>query len=149
MDCNKELDEIIEIKFDEMTIAFQETIEEQFDELTESIGDYVNSSVENALQESLSQFEFVLSDGTHVIPRKQMSLTSPDKTKVLLCYGGLRVEDTSRFSGKYYPVGWGLSIQTRIDSWEIIYVYETKEEAIKALEKVKNALNNGIDSLDL
>ena len=78
-----------------------------------------------------------------------MRLTSPDKTKVLLCYGGLRVEDTSKFSGTHYPAGWGLAIQTRVDSWEPIFIYDSKEKAVSALEKVNKAMNDGLDSFDL
>lgn len=126
-----------------------EAIEEQFEELSNTIMDSVQASVENAMQNLFARFELALPDGTHLIPRKQLSLTSPDKTKVLLCYGGLRVQDTSKFSGNFYPAGWGLSVQTRVDSWEMIYIYETEEEAIKALEKVNKAIRDGADFLDL
>ncbi len=150
MNCdNQKIEEILEGKLEELSTTLEDSIEEKFEELTDSLENSVESSVENAIQNFLSKYGFILPDGTRVISQKQMSLTSPDKTKVLLCYGGLRVEDTSKFSGNYYPVGWGLSIQTRIDSWDIIYIYETKDEATKALEKVKNALISGADSLDL
>lgn len=134
---------------EELEETIQNILEDQFEDFTASLEDSVESSVEKAIQNLLSRLEFVLPDGTHVIPRKQLSLTSPDQTKVLLCYGGLRVDDTNRFSGNLYPAGWGLTVQTRIDSWEIIHVYEKKDDAVAALEKVKKAIRDGLDSLDL
>ncbi len=114
-----------------------------------SMGSLTESAVENAVSKVFSEFEFILPDGTRVLPRKRMSLTSPDKTKVLICYGGLRAENTERFNSSNIPAGWGLSVQTGIDSWEIIFVYKTKDEAVSALEKVKNAIDNGVESLCL
>ena len=127
----------------------QEALDKQFEELTGSLESAVEASVEKAVRNLFSEFELVLPDGTRVIPKKQLSLTSPDKTKVLLCYGGLRVDDTGLFSGDFYPAGWGLTVQTRIDSWEILYVYQTKEEATAALEKVSMAIRDGLEFLDL
>lgn len=129
--------------------SVREFLEEEFEDFKTSIEDSVEASVENGIQNLLARFELALPDGTHLIPKKQLSVTAPDKTKVLLCYGGLRVEDTSKFSGNFYPVGWGLMIQTRIDSWEMIYVYQTKPEALDALERVEKAIRDGNEFLDL
>lgn len=118
-------------------------------ELETSIIGLLDPAVENAIRNAFSEFEFILPDGTRVIPKKKMRLTSPDKTKVLVCYGGLCVEDTGKFCGRNFPDGWGLSVQTGIDSWEIIHVYNTKDEAIGALEKVKCAVDSGVDSFEL
>lgn len=128
---------------------YGELPEEAREEWEEFIESAVASSVRNAVQNILADMECILPDGTHVIPKKYLRLTSPDKTKMLLCYGGLRVEDTSRFSGRHYPDGWGLVVQTAADAWDMLYIYSTKDEAIAALEKVKNALDDHLETLDL
>ena len=101
----------------------------------------VTGAVQNvfpeALGESFSDFEFVLTDGTIVKPRQRMKVFSPDKSKLLLCYGGLRVDGSS------------LMVQTRISSWENIANYQSKEEAIEALKKVKNAMDANLDIYEL
>ena len=125
--------------------SFEDVIEDSFEELRNTIEETVEASVQNAIQNMLADFQFVLPNGTHVLPRKRMSLISPDKTKVFLCYGGLRVVD-SRISPN---VSWELSVQTRIDSWETICSYSTKEEATAALEKVQHAISDGLDSFSL
>ena len=135
--------------YQEIEDMIQNAVEDAFDDLEATIEDSVEAAVQNAFQNMLSELELVTPDGTHIIPRKKMHLTSPDKTKVLLCYGGLRVEDTSKFSGTHYPAGWGLAIQTRVDSWELIFIYDSKEKAVSALEKVNKAMNDGLDSFDL
>lgn len=66
-----------------------------------------------------------------------MRLLSPDKSKVLICYGGLRVDGTT------------LIVQTRISCWEAIASYQTKEEAIAALQKVNNAIKENMDNFEL
>ena len=65
-----------------------------------------------------------------------MKLFSPDKTKLLLCYEGLRVE------------GCTLTVQTRISSWETIAVYQSKEDAVAALLKEKS-MDAGAASFEL
>ena len=135
--------------YQEIEDMIQNAVEDAFGDLEATIEDSVEAAVQNAFQNMLSELELVTPDGTHIIPRKKMRLTSPDKTKVLLCYGGLRVEDTSKFSGTHYPAGWGLAIQTRVDSWEPIFIYDSKEKAVSALEKVNKAMNDGLDSFDL
>lgn len=47
---------------------------------------------------------------------------------MLPCYGGLRVDGSS------------LIVQTSASCWESIAYYKTREEAIKALEKVKDTM---------
>lgn len=61
----------------------------------------------------------------------------PYKSKLLICYGGLRVDGSS------------LMIQTRISSWEDIAYYQSREEAIEALLKVKNAMESGVSTFEL
>lgn len=128
---------------EQMYSELPEEVREEWEEFIECT---VASSVRNAVRNILADMECILPDGTHI---NSLRLTSPDKTRVLLCYGGLRVEDTSQFSGQHYPDGWGLVVQTGMDNWDMLYVYPTKDEAIAALERVKNALDDHLDALDL
>lgn len=123
------------------------------DELASRIEDAVESAVEdqvadaviNAVQDTLPEvmgecfadFEFVLPNGTIVRPRQYMKLFSPDKTKLLLCYGGLKVDGTT------------LLVQTRVSSWEAIAVYPSREEAVEALVRVKDAMDAHLEILEL
>lgn len=117
--------------------AVENAMVDAVDEIMATVEDSVEASVQNAIQNMLSDFEFTFPNGVQVSSRKKLSVTSSDKTKVLVCYGGLRVDGVS------------LLIQTRVDCWEEIGTYLTKEEAVQALEKVKNAIKNGLDFLDL
>lgn len=114
-------------------------------ELSERLDEIVDNAISCAVQdvfpeafgECLPDFEFVLSNGTVVRPRQRMKLLSPDKSKLVLCYGGLRVDGTS------------LMVQTRISSWERIAYYQNREEAIEALSKVKNAMEADLPVFEL
>ena len=123
---------------DELSSNIEDMLE---DILMNRVEDAVFSSLQDtlpeALNESLTAFEFVLPDGTLFRPRQYMKLLSPDKTKLLLCYGGLRVD------------GCALTVQTRISCWETIAVYQSKEDAVAALLKVKNAMDAGADAFEL
>ena len=57
-----------------------------------------------------------------------MKVVSPDKSRMLLCYGGLRVDGKS------------LQVQTGATVWSEIAYFDTREEAIEALQKVKDAM---------
>ncbi|MBP3540481.1 MAG: hypothetical protein J6K72_01515 [Clostridia bacterium] len=111
------------------------------DALDDALSSTLPDIVREALEECLADYQFTLPDGTQVAPRQKMRLLSPDKTKQLLCYGGLRVSDTSRWN--HLPNGWALEIQTRPCSWEILHIYPAKEEAVAALEKVSAAMEAG------
>ena len=97
----------------------------------------VQDSFSEALSESLLHFEFICVDGTKIIPKKQTRVLSPDKTKMLCCYGGLRVDGTA------------LLVQTRVSCWEHIAIYHTKEEATAALLQIKNAIDNKLSVVEL
>lgn len=97
----------------------------------------VQNSFSEALSESLSHFEFICADGTKIMPKQQTRVLSPDKTKMLCCYGGLRVDGTT------------LLVQTRISCWEHIAIYQTKEEATAALLKLKSAIDNNLSVIEL
>ena len=119
----------------------EELMDELYDRLEEAIASQVTSAVQDiipeALAEGLADYEFVLKDGTIVRPRPMMKLLSPNKTKLLLCYGGLRVD------------GCTLVVQTAIGRWESIAGYQTKEEAVAALLKVKEAMEANVPLLEL
>lgn len=132
MEENKNFD--IDTIIDELSARLEDMIE---DVLVHQIDSAVQNSFPEALGESLSDFEFVLTDGTIVRPRQRMKLFSPDKSKLVLCYGGLRVDGSS------------LMVQTRISSWENIANYQTKEEAIEALIRVKNAMDTNLSIYEL
>lgn len=126
---------------DELMDALSERLEEMLedilaDQLEDILTDQLEDAVANAVQDvfdeslhhSLSRFEFVLENGTVVRPRQLMRVVSPDKTKMLPCYGDVRV------------VGTELRVQRSPTIWEDIARYNTREEAIEALQTVKNAM---------
>lgn len=101
----------------------------------------IHNALPEAFQECFGNSEFVLQNGTIVRPRQRMMLLSPDKTKYITCYGGLRVDDTS--------FGPALIAQTRISSWELVARYSNKEDAVADLLKVKNAMAANLPVFEL
>lgn len=123
---------------DELTSRIEDAVECAVgDQLDDAVTNAVQDALPDALGECLADFEFVLTNGTVVRPRRHMKLLAPDKSKLLLCYGGLRVD------------GKTLVVQTRVSSWESIAVYQSREEAVEALVKVKNAMDAHLDMLEL
>ena len=122
----------------EITDSIESTVECAVqDAVEDSVTCAVQDALEEALSEALSGLEFTLKDGTVVTPKKKMKLLSPNKSKLLLCYGGLRTD------------GKCLTVQTRSCSWENIAEYPTHEEAVAALLSVKKAMDDGVDSFVL
>ena len=123
---------------DELSSRLEDMIQ---DILVDQVEDAVTCAVQDVFDEalhlSLSRFEFVLNNGTIVRPREQMKVLSPDKTKLLCCHGGLRVDGSS------------LIVQTSTTCWEFIAYYDTKEEAVEALKKVKDAMSKNVSLLEL
>ena len=82
---------------DELSSRLEDMVQ---DILVDQVEDAVTCAVQDvfdeALHSSLSRFEFVLNSGTIVRPKEQMKVLSPDKTKLLCCHGGLRVDLTAR-----------------------------------------------------
>lgn len=107
------------------------------DRLDDAVYDAVLQALPEILGDSLARFEFRLKDGTIVRPREQMKVLSPDKSKLLCCYGGLRVDGKS------------LMIQTRLSCWEWIADYSDREAAIAALNRVRLAMEAGEKLLEL
>ena len=99
------------------------------------------------IEDTLSGFRVELANGVGLIPVPRLRLLSPDKTEQLLCYGGLKIEDTTNWNK--LPDGWALSVQTNGGTWKFIHIYPDKESATEALIKVKNAMNKGCDNLEL
>ena len=131
---NYDLDSIM----DELSSKLEDMIEDALsDQVDSAVTCAVQDIIPEALRESFSDFEFVLKDGTVVRPKHQMTVLSPDKSKLLVCFGGLRVDGSS------------LMIQTRLSSWEFIAYYQSREEAIEALVKVKNAMESGVSTFEL
>lgn len=139
MDENKSFD--LDNIMDELSSRLEDMIEGVQDVLIDQVDSAVTCAVQEAISEafgeSFSEFEFILKDGTIVRPKQHMKVLSPDKSKLLICYGGLRVRDSS------------LVIQTGINSWDSIACYQSKEEAIEALTKVKNAMESGVSTFEL
>lgn len=131
---NFELDDII----DELTNRVEDIVE---DAVTDQVENAVICALQDMLPEVLnecfSKFEFILTDGTIVKPKQHMKLFSPDKSKLLLCCGGLRVDGTS------------LMVQTRISCWESIATYPSREEAIEALARVHRAMEDNLSVFEL
>ena len=122
----------------EITDSIESTVECAVqDAVEDSVTCAVQDALEEALSEALSDLEFTLKDGTIITPKKRMRLFSPDKSKLLVCYGGLRAD------------GCCLLVQTRISCWEDIATYPTHEEAVEALGKVKKAMDEDLDSFEL
>lgn len=119
------IETILEDKIEDI---IEEALQNQIDS---AVACAVNEALSEALNEGLSDFEFVLTDGTIVKPKQYMKLLSSDKSKLVLCYGGLRVDGST------------LMVQTRISSWDSIGYYQNREDAIEALLKVKNAMDAG------
>ena len=111
------------------------------DEMSESVQEAVDDSLSEIVTESLEAYfashAFALADGTVIQPKEYLKVLSPDKRKLLPCYGGLKVD------------GKTLVIQTRISSWQSLCWYDTEEEAVAALLKITDAMKNGEKYLEL
>ncbi len=89
------------------------------------------------IEQFLSDHEFKLSDGTIIQSRPMTKVMNPDKTKVLICYGGLRVD------------GCSLVVQTAISRWESLYSFESPEAAVDALKTVTEAIEQRVSLIEL
>ena len=117
--------------------ALDELQEEMEDRLQELISDSISEFFAEGMEEVLHNHQFVLKDGTVIQPRQKTKVLSPDKTRLYPCYGGLRIDGTT------------LQVQTRISSWNNLCAYKTKEEAVDALMKVKEAMEKGLSIIEL
>ncbi len=103
----------------------------------EAVNDSISEIVTEALEAYFASHEFAMADGTVIRPKEYLKVLSPDKRKLLPCYGGLKAD------------GKTLVIQTRISSWQSLCWYATEEEAAAALLKIKDAMQSGEKYLEL
>ena len=106
-------------------------ISEIADEISCEVADAVECAIHDALPEALRMcIEELLQ------PKPRTMVLSNDKTKYISCYGSLRINGTC------------LMIQTGYGSWES-FRYSTKEEAKENLLKIKKAMDEGLESIEL
>lgn len=117
--------------------ALEDMREEMEDKLQEMISDSISEFFAEGMEEVLHSHQFALKDGTVLQPRQRTKVLSPDKTRLYPCYGGLRIDGTT------------LQVQTRISCWNNLCAYKTKEEAVEALLKIKDAMENGVSLIEL
>ncbi len=125
--------------------AIENTMEEKLEELADGIqerieectSDLISGAVEDSIETFLENHQFVLPDGTTVQSRNRTKVMSPDGKRVLVCYGGLRID------------GKTLQIQERATAWRPLCSFESELEAVEALGKVNDAIEQGVSLLKL
>lgn len=137
-DMDEWMDEMEDRIEDAVTGAAENVVNDLLEErLDDAVFDAVQQVLPEVLGESLAKLEFQLKDGTIVRPREQTKVLSPDKAKLLICYGGLRVDGTCLF------------VQTRLTCWEMIAAYPDREAAVAALNRVRLAMEAGEKLVEL
>ena len=138
---NFDLDSIIH----ELSANLEDMIENAVaDHIESAVASAIEDTLPNALEEILSEalndaisnFEFVLPNGSVIRQRPRMKLLYPNKSRLMPCYGGLHINGTC------------LMVQIAPSNWDGI-AFPTKEDALAAFEKVKNAMNDGVTLLEL
>ena len=107
------------------------------DIIEEAVNDSIIEFFSEGIEEFLSSHQFALKDGTVLQTRQKTRVVTPDKKRVLICYGGMRVNGRS------------LQIQTRISCLETFWNYETEEQAIEALQKINAAIDRGLSMIEM
>lgn len=131
---NYDLDSIME----ELSIQLEDMIEGVIiDQVDSAVTSAIQDVLPGALYEGLSSLEFVLKDGTIIRPKQHMKVLSPDKSRLCVCYGGVRVDGSC------------LVMQTGIGRWEMFTGYRSREEALAALTKIKEAMESGVSICEL
>ena len=133
----EKLDELRGMIEDALEKMKDELLDEMDEKLQEAVDDSLSEIVTEALEAYFASHTFALSDGTVIQPKEYLKVLSPDKRKLLPCYGGLKVD------------GKTLVVQTRISSWQSLCWYDTEEEAVAALLKIKDAMQSGEKYLEL
>ncbi len=128
------IDELVDEMEDRLREMIEDAVSEALDDQLESV---VTCAVQDAIEDALGHFEFVLPDGTQVKSEQYTYVLSPDKSKLLCCRGGLRVDGTC------------LMVQAGTTCWRDIACYPSREKAIQALEKVKNAMLAHMEIIEL
>jgi len=125
-------------KLDDIADEIADQMEDRIHDIVdEAVGDSITEFFSEGLEQFLSNHQLVMKDGTTLQMRQKTRVMSPDKKKVLICYGGMKVD------------GKTLLIQTRISCWEHICCYETERQAIEALQKVNVAIEQGLSLIEL
>ena len=132
--------------YDEIMDMVREAIEEASADMSTQLTAEIQDVVAQAVNETLSEMEFRLSDGTVISPAPRLKLLCSDRQKMLCCYGGLRV-DKCKYNGG--PEGYALWVQTRACSWDIAAFYEDSEAATEALLRVKGAMEGKLEFFEL
>lgn len=110
-------------------------ISEIADEISCEVADAVECAVHDALENALP--EALRACFAELLQSKPRTMVlSNDKTKYISCYGGLRIDGTT------------LMIQTGYACWDR-FRYPTKEEAKENLLKIKKAMDEGLESIEL
>ena len=131
MDENEKLDvdEILDGMEDRLREMIEDSVTVALEDAVEcAVQDAVTGAINNAVDEIVSRLEFALQDGAFAGRRRYTYVLSRGKSKMLCCRGGLRVDGTC------------LMIQEGLTRWSDIARYSTREEALEALDKVKNAM---------
>ena len=89
--------------------------------------------ISSIIKDTLSGFRVELTNGVVLTPVPRLRLLSPDRTKQLLCYGGLKIEDTTNWNKR--PDGWALSVQTSGDTGSLFTYIPTRSRQRKRLLK--------------
>ncbi len=113
------------------TFDISEIADEISCEVADAVEDAVHGALESALPEALRA---CFAELLQAKPRTMV--LSNDKTKYISCYGGLRIDGTT------------LMIQTGYACWDR-FCYPTKEEAKENLLKIKKAMDEGRESIEL
>ena len=128
----------LEDKMDGLADEIADELEGRLQDVIEgSVNDSIIEFFSEGIEEFLSTHQLALRDGTVLTTRQKTRAMTPDKKKVLICYGGMRV------------VGTSLQIQTRISCWETFWNYETEEQAIEALQKMSAAIDRGLSMIEM
>ena len=130
-------DEIQGMIEDALANAADELRGEMGEMVQEAVNDCLAEIVSEALADFFSSHPFKMPDGTVLQPKERLKVLSPDKRKMLPCYGGLKID------------GKTLVIQRGISSWESLCYYATAEEAAAALLRIRDAMQKGEEYLEL
>ena len=106
----------------------------------------VESSVQNAVEEALSDCD--AGNGRKGEEKRILRVISPDKTKLLCCVGGLRITDPSDVLN-CPPDRFTLMVQTASDAWEGLCHFSSRAEAQDALGRIGEAMRRGERELSL
>ena len=142
MDENKnfDMDEILDELSSQIEDMVEDAVEDHIQdfanvELVDMVGKMVQDALDNLTGNGC---KFVLNDGTVIKTKERMRIFSPDKSKMLILYGGLRVDGTS------------LMVQTGPGSnYEYLACYKTREEAIATFVRVSEAMDAGLTKFEL